>query len=180
MKYKGKSPAVLVRAPESYLSPRQRVNVLVHQPRWHWENRVPLAYANITLPHDSHLGPERIPVRAVPRSVQTHAKEHEEQRRHGIRDVVAGPPPPLIVREEDQEAEAAYQNALATVLRVSEEEAHLKKEEEAYEKQLAEGIALSAANDIVLPPLAPPSLAAGLAIPRLRLEVYAWDGVVRE
>ncbi|KAE8815578.1 hypothetical protein D1007_07049 [Hordeum vulgare] len=58
--------------------------------------------------------------------------EHEEQRRCGVRTVVAGPPLILVVREEDQEAEAAYTNTLAAVLRASEEEACLKEEEEAY------------------------------------------------
>ncbi|KAE8797999.1 hypothetical protein D1007_26813 [Hordeum vulgare] len=34
------------------------------------------------------------------------AWEHEEQRLHGVRDVVDGPSPPHIVREEDHEVEA--------------------------------------------------------------------------
>ncbi|KAE8801732.1 hypothetical protein D1007_22520 [Hordeum vulgare] len=85
--------------------------------------------------------------------------EHEEQRRCGIRDVVVGQPSPLIVSEEEQEAKAAHQNALAAVLRASEEEARLKEEEEeAYQKQLAEAIALSAVCDCVVPSLAPPPL----------------------
>ncbi|KAE8806582.1 hypothetical protein D1007_17399 [Hordeum vulgare] len=45
--------------------------------------------------------------------------EHEEQRRRGMPDVQPGdpPPPPLVVSDEDQEAEAAYQAALAAVRR---------------------------------------------------------------
>ncbi|KAE8811170.1 hypothetical protein D1007_11911 [Hordeum vulgare] len=107
------------------------------------------------------------------------AWEHEEQRRHGVRDVVARPQPPLVVHEEDQEVEAAYQNALAAVLRASEEETFLKEEEEAYQKHLAEATALSAADDAVMPPLAQPFPAETRRLV-LKPEMYVWDGVVRE
>ncbi|KAE8771368.1 hypothetical protein D1007_56775 [Hordeum vulgare] len=76
------------------------------------------------------------------------AWEHEEQRRRGVCDVAAGPPLSLVVHEEDHEAEATYENTLAVVLHASEEEACLKEEEEeAYQKQLTEAIALSIVGD---------------------------------
>ncbi|KAE8770757.1 hypothetical protein D1007_57449 [Hordeum vulgare] len=80
------------------------------------------------------------------------AVEHEDQRRRGVRQVQPGGPslPPPIVSDEDQEAEAAYQVALAGVLHDSEEEARRKaEEEEAYQQQLTEAMALSAAGDCV-------------------------------
>ena len=41
------------------------------------------------------------------------AFEHEEARRRAVRGVDRSlPPPPLVVRDEDQEAEAAYQEAI--------------------------------------------------------------------
>ncbi|KAE8812337.1 hypothetical protein D1007_10694 [Hordeum vulgare] len=83
------------------------------------------------------------------------ALEHEEQRRRDVRDMQPGsPPPPMpIVSDEDREEEAAYQTALAVVLRESEEEERRKADEEevAYEAQLAEAIALSAAGDCIVP-----------------------------
>ena len=159
-KAKGKSPAIPF--PSEFLPPppaprrqRQRVNVPVHQAEWHWQNRQPLSYADVTLPHDWHLDPDRIPVPAAPRSARAHAEEvrrrralltseqrreaayatdspnwvrwfafeHEEARRRGVREVDRRlPPTPLVVREEDQAAEDAYQAALATVYRESEED----------------------------------------------------------
>ncbi|KAE8810188.1 hypothetical protein D1007_13070 [Hordeum vulgare] len=84
------------------------------------------------------------------------ALEHEEQRQRGVHDVQSGgpPQPPPAVSNEDQEAEAPYQTALAAFLRESEEEERRKadKEEAAYDAQLTEAIALSAAGDCVVPP----------------------------
>ncbi|KAE8807101.1 Pre-mRNA-processing factor 39 [Hordeum vulgare] len=104
--------------------------------------------------------------------------EHEEQRRRGVRQVQPGgpPPPPPVVSDEDQEAEAAYQVALAGVLRDSEEEARRMAEEEAaFQKQIAEAMALSAAGDCVVPPPPEPE-----PEPTLSREVYQWTGVVQE
>ncbi|KAE8792947.1 Pre-mRNA-processing factor 39 [Hordeum vulgare] len=108
------------------------------------------------------------------------AWECEEQRRRGVRDVVAGAPSPLVVREEDQEAEAAYKNALAAVLLASEEEARVKeKEKEACHKQLTGAIALFAAGDCIVPPQAPPApVELGSLV--LRPELYTWNGVACE
>ncbi|KAE8778749.1 hypothetical protein D1007_48250 [Hordeum vulgare] len=106
------------------------------------------------------------------------AVEHEEQRRRGVRQVQPGgpPPPPPVVSDEDQEAEAAYQSALTGVLRDSEEEArHVAEEEEAYQRQLAEAMALSAVRDCVVPP--PPEPEPEPTLPR---QVYQWTGIVQE
>ncbi|KAE8767653.1 Cytochrome P450 71C4 [Hordeum vulgare] len=54
---------------------KQRINVPVHQAGWHWQHHVPLPYPDVTLSHDWHLDPERIPVPAVPRSARAHAEE---------------------------------------------------------------------------------------------------------
>ena len=56
------------------------MNVLVHQAKWHWRHRVPLLYPDVTLPHDWHLNPERIPVSAAPRSARAHAEEVQRRR----------------------------------------------------------------------------------------------------
>ena len=80
-KAKGKSPAIPF--PREFAPPpptparrqRQRVNVPVHQAEWHWQHRMPLPYPDVTLPHDWHLDPERIPVPAVPRSSRAHVEE---------------------------------------------------------------------------------------------------------
>ncbi|KAE8766458.1 hypothetical protein D1007_62322 [Hordeum vulgare] len=106
------------------------------------------------------------------------AVEHEEQRRRGVRQVQprGPPPPPPVVSDEDQEAEAACQAALAGGLRDNEEEARRMAEEEAaYQKQLVEAMALSAAGDCVVPPPSEPE-----PEPALPREVYQWTGVVQE
>ena len=55
-------------------------------------------------------------------------------------------------------AEAAFHATMAAVLRESEEEERRREEEEAaYEARMAEAMALSAAGDCVVPPLAPSS-----------------------
>ena len=59
---------------------RQRVNVPVHQAEWHWQHRQPLPYPDVTLPHDWHLDPDRIPVPAVPRTARVHAEEVRRRR----------------------------------------------------------------------------------------------------
>ncbi|KAE8780127.1 hypothetical protein D1007_46807 [Hordeum vulgare] len=64
--------------PTSSRRPHQRVNVPVHQARWHWEHRVPLPYPDDTLPHQLHLDLERIPVLAV---AQLHTEEVSRRRR---------------------------------------------------------------------------------------------------
>ncbi|KAE8799963.1 hypothetical protein D1007_24587 [Hordeum vulgare] len=79
-KDKGKSPAphVCARALQSSASsplPHQRVNIRVHQARWHWEHRIPLPYPYVTLPHDWHLDSKRILVRAMARSARAHVEE---------------------------------------------------------------------------------------------------------
>ena len=56
------------------------MNVPVHQAEWHWQHRVPLPYPDITLPHDWHLDPNRIPVPAAPRSARTHPEELRRRR----------------------------------------------------------------------------------------------------
>ena len=45
------------------------------------EHRVPLPYPDVTLPHQVHLDPERIPVLAVPRFARLHAEEVSLRRR---------------------------------------------------------------------------------------------------
>ncbi|KAE8787541.1 Peroxidase 9 [Hordeum vulgare] len=90
--------------------------------------------------------------------------EHEEQRRRGVRTMRAGTPSRLVVRNKDQEADAAYQ----------EEERH--KEEEAYQARMTEAMAVSAAGDCIVPPLAPPSPAKAEPGPiALKIERYTWD-----
>ena len=157
---------------------------------------MPLPYPDVTLPHDWHLDPEKIPVPVAPRSARAHAEqvrrrralltpehrrdeayafdssnwarwfafEHEETRRRGVREVDDSmPPPPLVVREEDQATEDAYQAALAAIYRESEEderrraEAAEAEEEARYKAAMAQALALSAADDSVVPPVAPPS-----------------------
>ncbi|KAE8799488.1 hypothetical protein D1007_25064 [Hordeum vulgare] len=100
--------------------------------------------------------------------------EHEEQRRRGVHDMQPGPPaPPPIVHDEDQEAEAAYQAALAATLRESEEKERRKAEEAdvAYEAQLAEAIAMSIVGDCVVPPLSKSEP---------QPEVYEWTACLHE
>ncbi|KAE8789026.1 Pre-mRNA-processing factor 39 [Hordeum vulgare] len=90
---------------------------------------------------------------------------------------------PLVMREEDEEAEAVYQNGMTTVLHAREEEACLKEEEEAtaYQSRIVEAMALSAAGDYVVPSLALPSLAKVEHGPLvLKPEQHVWDRVVRE
>ena len=84
-KAKGKPPATPF--PSEFLPPppaprrqRQLVNVLVHQAEWHWQHRQPLPYPDVTLPHDWHLDPDRIPVPAAPQSARAHAKEVRHRR----------------------------------------------------------------------------------------------------
>ncbi|KAE8802242.1 hypothetical protein D1007_22120 [Hordeum vulgare] len=65
------------------------------------------------------------------------AVEHVEQHRRGVRQVQPGgpPPPPPVVSDEDQEAEVAYEAALAGVRCDNEEEVrHAAEEEEAYQR----------------------------------------------
>ncbi|KAE8800356.1 putative inactive leucine-rich repeat receptor-like protein kinase [Hordeum vulgare] len=79
-----------------------------------------------------------------------------------------------VTSDEDQEAKASYQVALAPVLRDSEEEERRRADEEAaYQQQLAEAIALSAADDCVVPPPLKPE-------PTEPREVYQWNDVVSE
>ncbi|KAE8786218.1 hypothetical protein D1007_40005 [Hordeum vulgare] len=161
---KGKAPLFPRATSQSSSSrPRQRVSVPVHQARWHWEHRVALPYPDVTLPHGWHLDPERIPVSAVPRSTRVHLEEH----RRGVRQVQPRGPPSAspVVSDEDQEAEAAYHAALAGVLHDSEEKARRAAEEkEAYQRQLAEAMALSAVGDCIVPP--PPEPEPEPALPR--------------
>ncbi|KAE8788721.1 hypothetical protein D1007_37294 [Hordeum vulgare] len=99
------------------------------------------------------------------------AVEHEEQRRRDLQ--LGGPPsPPPIVSDEDQEAEAAYQAALIAALREGKEEEWCKVEEKdaAYEAQLAEAIAMSIADDCVVPP--PPKTEPT----EPQQKVYQWTG----
>ncbi|KAE8773774.1 hypothetical protein D1007_53926 [Hordeum vulgare] len=80
---KGKSPAVHPPAlppPASSLRPRQRIIIPVHQAQWHWEHRIPLPYPDVTLPHDWHLDPERIPVPALSRSTRAYVEEVSRRR----------------------------------------------------------------------------------------------------
>ena len=86
-KAKGKSPATPF--PSEFLLPpsapatrrqRQRVNVPVQQAEWHWQHRQPLPYPDVTLPHDWHLDPDRIPVPAAPRTARAHAEEVRRRR----------------------------------------------------------------------------------------------------
>ncbi|KAE8809497.1 hypothetical protein D1007_13917 [Hordeum vulgare] len=107
------------------------------------------------------------------------AWEHEEQQRRGICNVVAGSPLPLVLREEDQEAEAAYQNVLADVLHASEEEAPQGGGGGGLPEQTGGGHCALHYRQLCL-------AAAGLTIPAepglmvLRPELYVWDGVVCE
>ncbi|KAE8787055.1 hypothetical protein D1007_39014 [Hordeum vulgare] len=70
-----------------------------------------------------HLTPEQrfdpAYTRDPPNGEICFACEHEELRRRGVRNMGAGTLPPLVVHYEDQEADAAYQEALAVVLRES-------------------------------------------------------------
>ena len=90
------------------------------------------------------------------------AFEHEEERHRGVREVDRRLTP-LVACEEDQAAEDAYQAALAAVYRESEEdercraEAAEAEEEARYEEAMVQALALSAAGDRVVPPVAPPS-----------------------
>ena len=83
---KGKAPArhspslPALPAPASAPRQRQRINVPLHQAEWHWHHRVPLPYLGVTLPHDWHLDPERIPVPAAPRTARAHAEEVRRRR----------------------------------------------------------------------------------------------------
>ena len=80
---KGKSPATPFLPPPpapASRRQRQRVNVLVHQAEWHWQHRQPLSYTDVTLPHDWHLDPDRIPVPPAPWSVRAHAEEVRRRR----------------------------------------------------------------------------------------------------
>ncbi|KAE8789828.1 hypothetical protein D1007_35938 [Hordeum vulgare] len=112
------------------------------------------------------------------RDISEFAFEHEEQHRRGVRGVRVGTPPPLIVRDEDNEAEASYQEELATALRENEEERHKEEKEEAtYHTWMAEAIALSAVGDCVVVPLAPLSPARlELAPAALKPHEYIWRG----
>ncbi|KAE8802822.1 hypothetical protein D1007_21357 [Hordeum vulgare] len=160
-------------SPPSSSGPRQRVSVPVHQAWWHWEHRVALPYPDVTLPHDLHLDLERIPVPAVPPSTRVHLEEVTKRRGargatppwrapSAVRRPSAAPP---VVSDKDQEAEAAYQAALVGVLRDSEEEVwRMAEEEAAYQRQLAEAMAPSAAGDCVVPP--PPEPKPEPALPR--------------
>ena len=56
------------------------MNVPVHQAEWHWRHRVLLPYPDVTLSHDWHLDPKRVPVPAAPRSARVHAKEVRRRR----------------------------------------------------------------------------------------------------
>ncbi|KAE8786895.1 hypothetical protein D1007_39140 [Hordeum vulgare] len=80
---KGKTPLYprAISPPSSSHRPCQRVIVPVHQARWHWEHRVPLPYPDVTLPHDWHVDPKRIPVPAMPRSARVHVEEVSRRRR---------------------------------------------------------------------------------------------------
>ncbi|KAE8777915.1 hypothetical protein D1007_49273 [Hordeum vulgare] len=79
---KGKAPLFSrATSPPSSSRPRQRVSVPMHQARWHSEHRVALPYSDVTLPHDWHLDPERIPVPTVPRLTRVHLKVVSKQRR---------------------------------------------------------------------------------------------------
>ncbi|KAE8821620.1 hypothetical protein D1007_00402 [Hordeum vulgare] len=167
---KGKAPLYpcVISPPSSSHRPCERVSVPVHQVRWHYEHRVPLPYPDAMLPHGWHLDPERIPVPAVPRLTRVHAEEVSRRRRLLTAEQWR------YLTDEDQEAEAAYQAALAAVLHDSEKEArHRADEEAAYQQQLAEAIALSAAADCVMPPQPKPERTE----PR---EVYQWTDVVQE
>ena len=63
--------------------------------------------------------------------------EHEARRR-GVRGVDRSlPPPPLVVRDEDQEAEAAYQ---AAIKESEEEERWREADEAAFQAAMAEAI----------------------------------------
>ncbi|KAE8804321.1 hypothetical protein D1007_19738 [Hordeum vulgare] len=94
-----------------------------------------------------------------PHSELWFAVEHEEQRRCGMRDVQPGgprPPPPFV--SDDQEAESE-----------EEEQRKANDEEVVYQQWLAEAIALSVADDCVVPP---PSKTE----PTEPQEVYQWTG----
>ncbi|KAE8790072.1 Cytochrome P450 71C4 [Hordeum vulgare] len=151
----------------------------MHQARWHWKHRVALPYPDVTLRHDWHLDPERIPVPAVPQSTWVHLEEVTKRRPLPWRAPSAARRPsvaPTVVSDEDQEADAAYQAALGGVLRESEEDARrVAEEKEAYQRQLAEAMALSAVGDCVVPP--PPEPEPEPALPR---QVYQWTDVVQE
>ncbi|KAE8794101.1 hypothetical protein D1007_31162 [Hordeum vulgare] len=169
---KGKSPVYPrpISPPVSSHRPRERVGIPVHQAQWHWEHRVPLPYPDVTLPHHSHLDPERIPVPAVPWSTRMHAEEVSRRRSNSTLCTR----PTLPTRsDEDEDAEAAYQAALAAALREREDEERRKAEEEdaAYEAQLAEAITLFAAGDCVASP--PPKSEP-------QPEVYQWTGCLCE
>ena len=168
---------------------------------------MPLSYPDATLPHDWHLDPKRIPVPAALRTTRAHAEEvrrrralltseqradphfavdspnwarwfafeHEEARRRDVDHSL--PPPTLVVRDEDQEAEAAYQ---AAIKESEEEERWREADEAAFEAAMAEAMALSAAGDCVVPPVAPPSPPKAEPEEPAYLERYSWTGVVRE
>ncbi|KAE8770181.1 Cytochrome P450 71C4 [Hordeum vulgare] len=106
-----------------------------------------MPYPDVTLSHHWHMDPERIPVSAVPRSARVHAEEVRRYRRlltpEQRQNLACADDSPNWelwftveheVRDEDQEAETAYQAAVAAVLRDSEaEEWHRADEEAAYQ-----------------------------------------------
>ncbi|KAE8805819.1 hypothetical protein D1007_18168 [Hordeum vulgare] len=166
-KAKGKSPVIpfpsefLPPLPASARRPRQRVNVRVHQAESHWQHRVPLPWA------------------------RWFSFEHEDARRHDVREVDRTvPPPPLVIREEDQAAEDVYQAALAAVYRECEEDERrravtVEQEEAAHEGAMAEAMALSTAGDCDMPSMTPLSRVKVEPEPS-PIERYSWTGVVRE
>nr|CDM80777.1 unnamed protein product [Triticum aestivum] len=198
-KSKGKAPVVPF--PAEFTPPppaparwqRQRVNVPVHQAEWHWRQRVPLPYPDVTLPHNWHLDPERILVPAAPRSASAHAKEVRRRRAlltpEQRRDEAYAFDSPNWARWEEDQA------ALAAVYRESEEDerrrAEASEEEARYEAAMAHAMALFAAGDCVVPPVAQPSpprrLVNADSEPQPQPEPepgsiasFSWTGVVRE
>ncbi|KAE8797522.1 hypothetical protein D1007_27288 [Hordeum vulgare] len=66
--------------PRRCAPPRERLYILVHQARRHWQYMQALPYPDVNLPHGWHLDPDRIPIPAVSRSARAHAKELRRRR----------------------------------------------------------------------------------------------------
>ncbi|KAE8793316.1 hypothetical protein D1007_32158 [Hordeum vulgare] len=61
--------------PRRCAPPWERLYILVHQARWHWQYRQALPYPDVNLPHGWHLDPDRIPIPAVSQSAHAHPEE---------------------------------------------------------------------------------------------------------
>ena len=182
----------------------------MHQAEWHWHHRMPLPYPDVTLPHDWHLDPERIPVPAAPRTARTHAEEVRRRRALLTPEQRAEPQyavdSPNWARWFAFEHEKARRRGVrgvdrslqppplivrgedqeaeaayqAAIKESEEEERWMEADEAAFEAAMAEAMALSAAGDCIMPPVTPPSPPKAEPEEPAYLERYSWTRVVRK